>query len=381
MTPRVNPFLTLSLVGFGLIGGTACSELRAEDGHHEEARHPIVVTRPAIMDVPTSQHFVCQIHSQRHIEVRALDEGYLQEIPVQEGQAVRQGQLLFKLLPVVYRARLDADRAELHLAEINLRNTRQLADQGVVSPQELALARAERDRAKAKVDLATAEYGFTNIVAPFDGIMDRQLVQQGSLIEEGDILTTISNNDVMWVYFNVPEADYLRFKSLPGANDPEAPQRLELPGAEIQIRLANGEIFSHEAAETLTIESDFDNETGNIKFRADFPNPERLLRHGQTGTLLINQTLPHAVVIPQRATFEILDRQYVYVVDDEGIAHQREIEVSHELEDIYVIGEGLAEGETFVFEGVRQVRDGERLEETDFVSAEDALEDLKHHAE
>lgn len=381
MNARVNPIAALVLVASGLAGTAACSRGHAESGGHEEAHHPIVLTRPGVMDIPTSQHFVCQIHSQRHIEVRALDEGYLQEIPVQEGQAVRQGQLLFKLLPVVYRARLDADRAELHLAEINLRNTRNLADQGVVSPQELALARAERDRAKAKVDLAAAEYGFTNIVAPFDGIMDRQLVQEGSLISEGDILTTISNNEVMWVYFNVPEADYLRFKSLPGANDPDQPQRLVLEGAQIQIRLANGEIFDHDAAETLTIESDFDNETGNIKFRADFPNPERLLRHGQTGTLLINQTVQGAMVIPQRATFEVLDRQYVYVVDDEGVAHQREIQVSHELEDIYVIEEGIEEGEMFVFEGVRQVRDGEHLEETDFVSAEDALEDLKHHAE
>lgn len=378
MKSILHTFAPLALLGLGLAG---CSHGHAEDGHHEEAHHPILVTSPAVMDVPTSRHFVCQIHSQRHIEVRALDEGYLQQIPVQEGQAVRQGQLLFKLLPTVYRARLDGDRAELHLAEINLRNTRRLAESGVVSDQELALARAERDRARAKVELAAAEYGFTEIVAPFDGIMDRQLVQEGSLIEEGDILTTISNNEVMWVYFNVPEADYLRFKMLPGANDPDNPQRLDIPNAEIQLRLANGEIFQHEANPTLTIESDFDNETGNIKFRADFPNPERLLRHGQTGTLLLNETLSDAIVIPQRATFEVLDRQYVYVVDDDGVAHQREITVAQELEDIYVIGEGLSAAEKLVFEGVRQVRDGEHLEGTEFVSPEEALSDLKHHAE
>ncbi|MAQ19092.1 MAG: efflux transporter periplasmic adaptor subunit [Sandaracinus sp.] len=378
MNTATKLLATLALTSVALTG---CSESHADGGHHEEAEHPIVLTNPAVMDVPTSRHFVCQIHSQRHIEVRALDEGYLQEIPVQEGQAVRQGQLLFKLLPVMYRARLDADRAELHLAEINLRNTRQLAEQGVVSDQELALANVERDRARAKVDLAAAEYGFTNIVAPFDGIMDRQLVQEGSLIEAGDILTTISNNQVMWVYFNVPEADYLRFKSRPGANDPEAPQRLEIPGAQIQIRLANGEIFGHDAETTLTIESDFDNETGNIKFRADFPNPERLLRHGQTGTLIINETMPDALVVPQRATFEILDRQYVYVVDEEGVAHQREITVGHELEDIYVVERGLEAGERVVFEGVRQVRDGRHLEDTQFVTPEEALRELKHHAE
>ncbi len=375
---KFRTFRTLLLVWLSLLL-FACQTLQAED--EEEAHHPIVLTSPAVQDVPTSKGYVCLVHSRRHIELRALDAGYLLEIPVQEGQTVQEGQRLFKLLPVVYRARLDADRAELHLAEIRLRNTQQLFEQNVVSDQEVALARAERDRAKAKVDLAAAEFGFTNIIAPFDGIIDRQYVQQGSLVEEGDMLTTISDNSVMWVYFNVPEADYLHFKSIPNAHDPENPQQLHLPGATIQLRLANGEIFDHDAGDTLTIESDFDNETGNIKFRADFPNPELLLRYGQTGTLLINETLHDALVIPQRATFEILDRQYVYVVGDDGVAHQREITVAHELDDVFVIGEGLDADDKFVLEGVRQVREGEHLENAELRTPEEALSDLKYHAE
>ncbi|MEZ4334958.1 MAG: efflux RND transporter periplasmic adaptor subunit [Myxococcota bacterium] len=338
------------------------------------------MTSPARRDVPTSQGYVCQIHSRRHIELRALERGYLQEIRVQEGQAVKEGQLLFKLLPVVYKARMETDRAKLQLAEINLRNTRQLFEQNVVSDQELAMANAERERAQAEFDLAAAEYGFTNIVAPFDGIIDRQYMQQGSLVEEGDILTTVSDNSQMWVYFNVPEANYLRYKSLPHANDPENPQQLKLSGSTIELRLANGEIFDHDAGDTVTVESDFDNKTGNIQFRADFPNPDRLLRHGQTGTLLINETLHDGLVIPQRATFEILDRQYVYVVGDDDVAHQREIKVAHELEDIFVVGSGLEEGDRFVLEGVRQVHEGEHLE-FEVRSPEVALSNMKWHAE
>jgi membrane fusion protein (multidrug efflux system) len=333
------------------------------------------------MDVPTSQDYVCQIHSRRNIEVRALTEGYLQEISVQEGQEVKEGQVLFKILPVLYKARLDADNAELRLAEINLRNTQRLNEQNVVSDQELALARAERARAKAKVDRAAAEYGFTKIVAPFDGIVDRQLMQQGSLVEKGDVLTTISDNSVMWVYFNVPEADYLRFTSIPGAINPDAPQKLTLPGATIRLRLANGAFFNQRGAQTLTMESEFDNKTGNVKFRADFPNPDRLLRHGQTGTLVIEETLSDVLVIPQRATFEILDGQYVYLVDDNGVAHQRKITISHELEDIYVIGNGLSADDKIVLEGVRQVHDGEHLENTEFRPPEEAVSNLKNHAE
>jgi membrane fusion protein (multidrug efflux system) len=333
------------------------------------------------MDVPTTQPYVCRLQSRRHIEIRALNEGYLEEIPIQEGQAVRAGERLYELYPVLYRTKLEAEKAELRLAEINLQNTEKLAGRGFVSAPELARATAERDRAKANVDRATAEVGFTSIVAPFDGIVGRQLMQQGSLIEVGDVLTTMSDNAVMWSYFNVPEADYLRFKSLRGASDTESPRTLELSGATIQLRLANGQLFDKNAATTLTIESEFNRETGNIEFRADFPNPQGLLRHGQTGTLLINQQLSGALVIPQRATFEILDRQYVFVVDKDAVAHQREITVARELEDIYVIKDGLKAGERFVLEGVRQVRDGEHLERTETRPPKEAVKNLKNRAE
>jgi membrane fusion protein (multidrug efflux system) len=310
-----------------------------------------------------------------------LDEGYLEEIPVKEGQAVRAGERLYDLYPILYRTKLEAEKAELRVAEINLQNTEQLAGRGFVSGPELARVTAERDRAKANVDRATAEAGFTSIAAPFDGIVGHQLMQQGSLIEAGDILTTMSDNAVMWVYFNVPEADYLRFKSIRGKTNTESPRTLDLAGATIQLRLANGQIFDQNAATTLTVESEFNRETGNIEFRADFPNPKGLLRHGETGSLLINQRLSGALVIPQRATFEILDRRYVYVVDEKGVAHQREISVARELEDIFVIKDGLKAGEKFVLEGVRQVRDGAPLKRTETRPANEALKNLKLHAE
>jgi membrane fusion protein, multidrug efflux system len=371
---------TVIVAVLGVLTG-ACARTQADSGHHEEEPQTVVLTAPSVMDVPTTEAYVCRMQSRRHIEIRALNEGYLEAIPVQEGQAVRAGERLYELYPVLYRTKLEAEKAELRLAEINLQNTEQLAGRGFVSAPELARATAERDRAKAKVDRATAEAGFTSIFAPFDGIVGRQLMQQGSLIEVGNTLTTLSDNAVMWAYFNVPEADYLRFKSLRGASDTESPRRLELSGATIQLRLANGQIFDRNAARTLTIESEFNKETGNIEFRADFPNPKGLLRHGQTGTLLINQKLSGALVIPQRATFEILDRRYVFVVDEKAVAHQREITVARELEDIFVIKDGLSAGEKFVLDGVREVRDGERLERTETRLPKETVNNLKHHAE
>lgn len=380
MKPQWNRWAIVALVA-GL-HAAGCEHHEAEHGgRHEEVEHPIVLTVPAVLDVPTTQDFVCQIRSRRNVEIRALEEGYLEEVHIEEGQAVEQGDRLFELLPVLYRAELEAQRAELRLAEIHLRNTQQLTDQGVVSDQELALAQAERAHAQAEFNRANAEYDFTQIVAPFDGIVDRQLMQQGSLVEAGDVLTTLSDNATMWVYFNVPEADYLRLQSIPGARNPETPHRLEIPGATVRLRLANGQLFEQAAEPALTIESEFDSATGNIKFRADFPNPDSLLRHGQTGTVLINEILTDALVVPQRATFEILDRMFVYVVDDEGVVHQREISVSHELEDIYVVAEGLQAGERFILDGVRQVHDGEHVGEPEMRAPEDVLDSLKNHAE
>jgi membrane fusion protein (multidrug efflux system) len=255
-----------------------------------------------------------------------------------------------------------------------------LSNNNIVSAQELAMARAERERARAKVELASAELAFTAITAPFDGIVDRQYEQQGSLLEEGDMLTTVSDNALMWVYFNVPEAAYLNFQALPGAVDQKSPQQLLLPGARIQLQLANGTFFEQTAKDSVTIESNFDSETGNILFRADFPNPSGQLRHGQTGTLWIHRPIKDAIVIPQRATFEILDKRYVFVVGDDGVAHQRAVSIAHELDDVFVVQSGLAANEKIILEGVRQTHDGEHVEAS-FRKPEDVFFNMKNHAE
>ncbi|MCA9026242.1 MAG: efflux RND transporter periplasmic adaptor subunit, partial [Planctomycetaceae bacterium] len=286
------------------------------------------------------------------------------------GQSVKQGDPMFKILPVLLQAKLDADVAEADLAEIEFKNTQKLYKDKVVSDQEVALAKAKLAKAKAKVDLARAELNFTDIKAPFDGIVGQQMNQQGSLIEEGDILTTYSDNSLMWVYFNVPEARYLEYKSRLDQDEDEL---------KIELKLANGKIFPQHG-KIGAIEADFNNETGNIAFRADFPNPDGLLRNGQTGTVLIHRDLKDVIVIPQRATFEILAKQYAYVVGEDGIVHQRDITVQNEMDDIYVIQDGLTQDDQIILEGIRQVRDGDQVE-TEYLDPLEVLSNLKYHAE
>jgi membrane fusion protein, multidrug efflux system len=350
-----------------------------EHGEGEHAARKIVVTTPSIQDVTTTQPRVCQIHSRRNIEVRSLEGGYLEEVHVKEGQAVKQGDLMFKIYPVLFKAKLDTETAEAQQAQIEYDNSKSLFDKKIVSNQELLLVQAKLNKAKAELEVAKAELNFTDIRAPFDGIVDRQYKQHGSLIEEGEILSTLSDNEVMWVYFNVPEADYLDYMANRGKPDPQQPQHLVLPNSRIELRLPGGNTFNQTGGDVVTVEGSFNNETGNIAFRADFPNPDRLLRHGQTGTVLIHKTLAGATVIPQRATFEILDKLFVYVVDDEGVVHQHLIEIEKEMEDIYVV-RGLSANDKIVLEGIAQVRDGQKVE-YEVQKPEDALAKLKYHAE
>lgn len=374
---------TILVIGAGLLSLClpACERMHALDKDHEHAeQHKIIVTAPEVKDVVITQQYVCQIHSQVFINVCALQSGYIEEVLVGEGQPVKAGQVMFTIRPTLYEARMKAEKAEADFAELEYKFTRQLAsgERPVVSQNEVALYEAKMAKAKAKADVAKAEYDFTFVTARYDGIIDRLYQQKGSLVKEGEVLTSLSDNSVMWVYFNVPEVRYLAYKH--EQLEVGDSQHLTIPDSHIELILADGSKFKYDAGDTVTVEGKFNNETGNIPFRADFPNPDGLLRHGQTGTVLIHRPLKHAVVIPQRASFEILDKRYVWVVSEDHVVHQRLITVKHEKDDIFVIEKGLTTNDKIVLEGVRQVHDGDKVE-YEFLKPEEVLKHQKYHAE
>jgi membrane fusion protein, multidrug efflux system len=321
-----------------------------------KAIEKIVAINPQAKAVTVTEQYGCQIHSRRHIDVRAQATGYLKAVPIREGQAVKEGELMFELVPVLYKARLDAELAERDLAKLELNNTQSLAKKhGVVSQNEVKLFEAKLAKAQAKADLAEAELNFTKVKAPFDGIVDL-LKDQGSLVKDGEILATLSDNSQVRVYFNVPEARYLEHMT-----DLSQPKQ----GLQIELILANDKKFG-QVGKLSAIKADFNSQTRTIPFRADFPNPDRLLRHGQRGTVLISRVLSDAIVIPQRATFEShLAKRYVYVVDKEDVAHLREIVIDHELEDLFVIKKGVGVDDKIILEGIQRVLDGEKVEYED----------------
>jgi membrane fusion protein (multidrug efflux system) len=352
---------------FALLAFTSCMSV---EEHEEEEEYNFLATSPLRKDTLVTRSYVCQIRAIQHIELRALEKGYLQNIYVDEGKQIKKGQLMFQIMPLLYQAELQKAEAEAKFAEIEYQNTKQLADSNVVSKNELALAKAKFDKAKAEQSLAQVHLGFTEIKAPFNGIMDRFQVRMGSLVDEGDLLTTLSDNSEMWVYFNVPEAEYLNYKS-----------NLKKDSLmRVHLQMANNEMFEYSGV-VKTIEADFNNETGNIAFRATFPNPKGLLRHGETGNVIATTQLKNALIIPQKSTFEVLEKKYVFVIDKDNIARQREITIGGEIPDLYIVTSGITENDKIILEGIRKVRDEEKIAKYEFEDMKTVLPRLKVYVE
>jgi membrane fusion protein, multidrug efflux system len=330
-----------------------------------EEKITFTVTTPLRIDTTLIKEYVSQIRSVRNIEIRAQEKGYLEQIFVDEGQSVRAGQLLFRIMPRVYEAEYKKAQAEARAAEIEWNNTKILADKNVVSKNELAMAAAKLDQARAEMELARIHLSFTEIRAPFDGVLDRIPLKLGSLVDEGELLTTLSDNSQVFAYFNVSEPEYLEYKS----------NTSNQAGKSVSLLLANNRPLSQQGR-VETIEGEFDNETGNIAFRARFPNPGLLLKNGETGKVQMTVPLRNALIIPQKVTFEIQDKVYVFTVDKNGLIKSRNITVSGQLPDLYVVGSGLSGDERILVDGVQKVRDDSHIDSR-FVEPREILSHLK----
>lgn len=335
--------------------------------HHENPEYQVTV--PLKKDTVIVNEYVCRISSIKHIEIKSQERGYLEKVFVDEGQFVRKGQKLFQIMPNLYQAELEKQRAEMRIAELEYLNTKALADSNIVSENELLMKKAHFDKAKAEFQLAKTHYEFTFIKAPFSGIIDRFYVRPGSLVDEGELLTKLSDNSKMWVYFNVSEAEYLEYMTTVHKGE-------EL---DVLLKMANNQLFDYKG-KIETIEADFNVETGNIPFRATFSNPKGLLRHGETGNVLLEKSYPNAILIPQKATFEVLDKKYVLLVNDSGIVQMQEVQIQAELPDLFIVESGIDENSVFMLEGLRKVQYGDRIKKK-LIPPVEVFSKLKTYAE
>jgi membrane fusion protein (multidrug efflux system) len=335
-----------------LISLAAIASFTACDPKKEEKKEAVKlpVTNPVLIDTTFTREYIAEIQSIQNIEVRAKVKGYLETINVDEGQHVNAGQTLFTIRSREYEAELVKAQAQVKTTELEMQNVKTLAEKNIVSQTELALATAKLNEAKAEAGVAETNLSFTKITAPFSGIVDRLKFKVGSLVDEGTLLTSLSNNKEVYAYFNVSEREYLDYKSRAKNDGKNA----------VTLLLANNQ--PHKYKGTIeTIEGEFDRNTGSIAFRAKFPNPDLLLKHGETGKVQLTVDLKNALIIPQKSTFELQDKTYVYVLDANNVVKARSISIKQKLPNLYVIDAGLSTNDKILLEGIQSVKEDDKI--------------------
>lgn len=321
------------------------------------------VGRPLVTSTWVDKEYVGKVEAVRYVEFRSRLKGFIEQLGVDEGQQVKAGQLLFaisarELAQEVKKAKaaIDVAAAELKAAEVEQANTRLLLDKKISSQTEYELATAKVAALTAKLEEARAHEGqalinlsYGQVRAPFDGVVNRIPRKVGAMVDEDELLTTLTDTHEVFVYFRLSEQEYLDTTSATGTTPKQ-----------VTFKLANGQPWN-EPGTVDAVETEFDEETGNIAFRARFQNPNGLLKHGSTGKVVVRTELGRTMVVPQAATFEIQELLYVYVVDLEGKPHATRITTRARLDDAFVVESGLAEGDRIVLDGVHKVKEGERI--------------------
>lgn len=329
----------------------------------EQAPDEIPVVKLATSDTTIYTGYVADIQAVQNVEIRAKLPGFLETILVDEGEFVKRGQPLFLINVAEYtnevartEAQLSNAHAEAHVAELEVNRVKTLVDKNVISSSELKLAEARFMAAQAKVkealsahDLANLQLSYTTIKAPFDGIVNRIPLKRGSLIEMGTLLTSISDNHLVYAYFNVSEIEYLQLTRGNKGTLTETEK--------VNLVLADGTPYPH-PGKIQTIEGEFDESTGSIAFRAVFPNPNRILKHGASGRIRLSNSAPNVVMVPQKSVFEIQDKHFVYVLDSSNQVKQRSFKPLRRIAQYYIVASGLEAGDTIVYEGIQDLRDG-----------------------
>jgi membrane fusion protein (multidrug efflux system) len=315
--------------------------------HDADGRRPqdnagkIAVTVVQSKSATIKHDYKCTDYGQYYIEVRAPADGVLAELTVKEGQPVKKGDPLFKIRPPGEKEKKPDDRDRAASAAMGRAITYGDGLFRIIPPEE------------EEKPMAESRNGVISLTATSDGVIARLSRQPGHFVWKDDFLTTVVSTSVIWVYFRVPENDYLDSVA-EGSRDGQR----EL----LTLTLADGSKFPH-AGQSLGPLSGSNEDVNSLRFGAKFPNPEGLLRSGRSGTVSISREWKDAIFLPRRATFQDRDqRRYVYVVHKDHVAHRRAVVIGDGTEDHLVVKEGVEVGDRIVADGIGEVRDGDKVE-------------------
>ncbi|MEY4383162.1 MAG: hypothetical protein RI995_704 [Bacteroidota bacterium] len=378
LASKSNKFLRIIGSLYLIVNLIACDSFKKEESQVQ--LEELEITHPIQIDTSIANEYVADIHAFQHVEIRARVKGYLEKVNTDEGKSVKKGQILFTINNLEYRTELlkskaifEQSDAEVKAAEIELQNTKLLVEKKVISTNQLLIAKAKLDALKAKREEAKAhvkadelKVDFSTIRAPFDGLIDRIPFKAGSLIDDGSLLTTLSDTRDVFAYFNVNENEYLEFAKLQKSTTTSVP---------ITLKLSNGEIYSQKGS-IETIDAKIDKSTGNIAFRAKFSNPEKLLKHGASGKIVMQKKINGYWLIPQKSVFEIQEKSYVFVLGKDGIVSMKKINPAFRIEHYYLVKQGFEHTDNILIEGVQNIKQGQQIKGK-LVNIRQVVNDLK----
>ena len=347
---------------------SSCGEKKQQSASVVEFK-TVKVTK---QDITLSSKYSATIRGRQDIEVYPQVSGTLQRLCVTEGQKVSKGQTLFIIDQVPYLAALNtaeaalkAAKAQEATAKLTYDSRKQLFDQQVVSEFDLQTAQNGLLTAKAQVAQAEAQVvnarnslSYTVVKSPANGVVGTLPYRQGALVGPTipQALTTVSDNNQMYVYFSINEANFLELTRKAGSTEKAISA---MPA--VQLQLVDGSIYES----TGTVESAsgvVDRSTGSVQMRAVFNNPDHMLHSGSTGNVIMPVEYKNVLVAPAAGVVQIQDKHKVYVVDKDGVAHSRIVEILPQNNGKeFVITEGLTAGEEIVAEGASMVKEDQKV--------------------
>lgn len=357
---------TATLMAAALVTLASCSGSADQAAMQQQA--PTIATQTvAYSPIDLASSYPATIKGKTDIEIRPQVSGFITKVLVDEGQKVQKGQTLFILDQVQYQAAVDQATAAVNAAQTTVQSAQMTADQkqalfdkNIISEYENQLAK--NDLANAKSNLATANAALTSakknlaytvVTAPSAGVIGSIPFREGSLASPSMMqpLTTVSDNSQVYAYFSLTEKDILDMTE--NGTKSLDQQIAEMPA--VKLQLADGSIYPIEG-KIATVSGVIGTGTGAATVRALFNNPNGMLRSGSTGQIIIPVHEEQALVIPQKATFELQDRKFVYVVNDSNMIISTPITIS-KVDDgkIYIVTSGLEPGNVIAVEGVGNV--------------------------
>lgn len=351
------------LLSVGLLF-SACG--KKQNTSARERDYPVMVTQRNNRTLKTG--YAATIKGKQTVEVRPQISGKITKILINEGDIVKKGELLFVIDQTAYKAayeiavaNVQSAEASLSTAELVLESNKDLYKQNVVSEFDITTAQNDLKAARAKLALAKAEevsarnnLSFTEVRSPVNGVASMIPYRVGALVSSSvaDPLVTVSDDSEVYAYFSMAERQVLNLIQKYGSLQKAIRQ---MP--EVELQMSNGKIYKYKG-HIDAVSGTIGNTTGAVSLRAVFPNPERLLREGGSGTVVIPTFVENSIVIPQAATFELQDRIFVYKVVNGRAVSQEIIVLDQNNGNEYIVESGLHVGDSIISEGAGLVREG-----------------------